>query len=160
MYLKNQDIDKALEYYDQALELEEDNSRKADYLYQMAFIIFSKKNDYVKARSLAKQAIGYKPNWGAPYILIGQMYAVSAQKQEIGSKDIENQAGFWAAVDKFEQAKRVDPEAATEANQQINIYSNYFPGKEEIFFEEGFELDKPYKVGGWINETTICRPKE
>ena len=159
LYLKREDVAKALEYYEEALGLEQENDRKADYLYQMSLIVFSKQKNYPKARELALRAIAIRPNWGAPYITIGQMYAQSAAAQELGSKDIENRAGYWAAVDKFRKAKQVDPSVATEADQQINIYQNYFPDKESIFFEEGFELDKPYKVGGWINETTICRPK-
>lgn len=162
MYLnpQKQDIDKALEYYNEALNLETDDDRKADLYYQMALIVFSKKKNYVKARELAKNAIAKRSKWGQPYILIGQMYAASAQAQELGAKDIENQAGYWVAVDKFVKAKQIDPSSANDADQQINIYSNYFPLQEDIFFHEGFELNKPYKVGGWINETTICRPKK
>lgn len=161
MYLSpsRQDADKALEYFDQAIGLEKDKDKKADYYYLMATIVFGKK-EYVRARTLARKGIALKPNWGDPHILIGQMYAASAQAQQLGEKDIENKAGYWAAVDQFTKAKKVDPSVTADANSKINLYSNYFPGTEEIFFEEGFELNKPYKVGGWINETTICRPKD
>ncbi len=162
MYLSigKEDIDKALEFYNEAIELAEDDDRKAMYYYSVAFIQFSKKADFITARNLARKAIQLKSGWGDPYILIGQMYAQSAQKQQLGSKDIENQAGFWAAVDMFEKAKQVDPEARAEAEKNITIYKNYFPNKEKIFFEEGYDLSKPVRVGGWINETTICRPRE
>ncbi|MFB6342661.1 tetratricopeptide repeat protein [Saccharicrinis sp. FJH62] len=162
MYINpsHEDIDKAMEYLKQAVSLETDNDKKADYLYLMANIEFTKKKDYPIARSYALKAIAARPNWGDPYILIGQMYAASAQAQQLGSKDIENRAGYWAAVDKFKKAKQIDPSSADEANKYIKIYSQYFPGTEEIFMQEGFELNKPYHVGGWINETTICTPKD
>lgn len=161
MYLSpsRQDAAKALEYFEQAISLEKDQDKKADYYFLMANIVFGQK-DYPKARTLARKAISLRPNWGEPYILIGQMYAASAQAQQLGEKDIENKAGYWAAVDQFKKAKQVDPSVASTATNQINLYSNYFPGTEEIFFQEGFELNKPYRVGGWINETTICRPKD
>ncbi|MFC0878465.1 tetratricopeptide repeat protein [Saccharicrinis sp. FJH2] len=162
MYINpsHEDIDKAMEFLKQAVSLETDNDKKADYLYLMANIEFTKKKDYPVARSYALKAIAARPNWGNPYILIGQMYAASAQAQQLGSKDIENRAGYWAAVDKFKKAKQVDPSSADDANKNIKIYSQYFPDTEEIFMEEGFELNKPYHVGGWINETTICTPKD
>jgi tetratricopeptide (TPR) repeat protein len=162
MYINpaHEDIDKAMGYLQQAVSLEKDNDKKADYLYLMANIEFTKKKDYPKARSFALKAIAARPNWGDPYILIGQMYAASAQAQQLGSKDIENKAGYWAAVDKFKKAKQVDPSSADEANRYIKIYSQYFPLTEDIFMQEGFELNKPYRVGGWINETTTCVPKD
>ncbi|MFB6319066.1 tetratricopeptide repeat protein [Saccharicrinis sp. FJH54] len=162
MYINpaHEDIDKAMEYLQQAVNLEQDNDKKADYLYLMANIEFSKKKDYPTARSYALKAIAARPNWGDPYILIGQMYAASAQAQQLGSKDIENRAGYWAAVDKLKKAKQVDPSCADVANMYINNYSQHFPGTEEIFMQEGFELNQPYRVGGWINETTTCTPKD
>lgn len=162
MYISigKEDIPKALEYFDEAIALEQNDDKKARYYYQVAFIQFSKIKNFIKARDYARKAIQLKAAWGDPYILIGQMYAVSAQKHELGGKDIENLAGFWAAVDKFEKAKQIDPEAKAEANKNINIYSQYFPRTEDIFIAEGFDLNKPVRVGGWINETTICRPKK
>ena len=160
MYLAQDNSDKAMIYFHEAVSLEVDDVRKAQYLYTIAYITFSKNNDFVKARQLALQAVGANPQWGEPYILIGKMYAQSAQKQKLGKKDIENQAGYWASVDMFSKAKRVDPECAAEANQLIKIYSNYFPTKEEIFFEPDYEAGKSAKVGGWIGKSTVVRSRD
>lgn len=160
MYLAKNDASKAIEYYKKAIELETDDTKKADELYTLAYIVYSKNAAYVEARKYAKQALSLKANWGAPYILIGKMYAQSAQEQKLGDKDIENQSGYWAAVDMFNKAKRIDSECATEANQNIKIYTNYFPTKEEIFFDPDCEVGKSFKVGGWIGTTTTVRSRD
>lgn len=160
MYLAQDNASKAMDYYNEAVTLEIDDVKKAQYLYTIAYITFSKNNELVKARQFALQAVGANPQWGEPYILVGKMYAQSAQKQQLGKKDIENQAGYWAAVDLFNKAKQVDAECTTEANQLIKIYSNYFPTKEEIFFEPDYEAGKTVKVGGWIGKSTVVRSRD
>ena len=159
MYLKNQDVDKALEYYNEAVELEQDDEAKASYYYQIAGIYFSNKKDNAGARSYAKKAIALKPNWGDPYMLIGNMYAQAAVKKEISDKDIENQYAFWAACDMFKKAAAVDPEVAEKANSSAKTYSAYFPGKEEAFFY-GLQEGQEVTIGGWINVKTTARFKQ
>ncbi len=160
MYLAQNNISKAADYYTKAISLETLDDRKAQYQYTLAFINFSKFNDMPKARQFALEAIQSNPSWGDPHLLIGKMYAQSAQKQTLGEKDIENQAGYWAAVDQFNKAKYVDKACTEEANQLIKIYSNYFPSKEEIFFEPDYEAGKTVKVGGWIGISTITRSRD
>jgi len=160
MYLAQDNADKAIHYYNEAVSLEIDDAKKAQYLYTIAYITFSKGNNFVDARRLALQAVASNPEWGEPYILVGKMYAQSAQQQKIGTKDIENQAGYWAAVDMFNKAKQVDRECAAEADQLNRIYSNYFPTKEEIFFDPDYEAGKTVKVGGWIGTSTVVRSRD
>ena len=159
MYLKNGDIDKALEYYTEAVEMESDNETKASYYYQIAGIYFSNKKDFPTSRSFAKKAISAKPNWGDPYMLIGSMYAQSAGKKEISDKDIENQYAYWAACDMFKKAAAVDAEIAVKASNSVKTYSVYFPNKEEAFFY-GLQEGQEVTIGGWINVKTTARFKQ
>lgn len=159
MYVKNQDVDKALEYYNEAVELEQDDEAKANYNYQIAGIYFSNKKDNPSARRYAQKAIALKPGWGDPYMLIGNMYAQAAVKKEISDKDIENQYAFWAACDMFKKAAAVDPEIAEKANNSAKTYSSYFPNKEEAFFY-GLQEGQEVTIGGWINVKTTARFKK
>ena len=160
MYLAQDNIDKAVQYFEEAISLETNDKNKSQYQYTLAFIAFSKYENMSKARQYALEAIQSNTSWGDPHLLIGKMYAQSAQEQKLGSKETENKAGYWAAVDQFNKAKRVDPSCEEEANHLIKVYSNYFPSKEEIFFDPDIEEGKTTKVGGWIGISTIVRARD
>jgi hypothetical protein len=119
-------------------------------------MIHLSQSNFQAARTLAIRAADAKPNWGAPYILIGKAYASSANA--VGTNEFEKNAVYWVAVDKFMKAKSVDPAIAEEANEQIRLYSAHFPPKTELFMQ-GFQLGDTYTVGGWINERTTVREK-
>ncbi|HLW06634.1 MAG TPA: hypothetical protein VKY45_03660 [Marinilabiliaceae bacterium] len=155
MYLKSNDIKRSIEFFKEAVDLSEDNQQKGEFLRQLGLIYLSEEN-YSAARTNALRAIEARPDWGAPYILIGKAYAASANT--IGSKEIEKKSAYWAAVDKFMKAKSVDPSVTDEANELIKIYSAHFPATDEVFFE-GLETGSTYTVGGWINERTTVRAK-
>jgi tetratricopeptide (TPR) repeat protein len=157
LFFKKDDLEKAVGYYEEAISREEDLTKKAKYEYELGLIQFSKYNDFTKSRNLAREAISHNPEWGAPYILIGNLYASSSSI--CGENDFEKSTIFWAAVDKFISAKSVDPESADEANELINKYSQYFPNVEDAFFY-GFENGQSYTVGCWINETTTVRSRQ
>ena len=132
---KNKDYTEAMKYYQQALSLETVEDKKADYYFGMAACYDGQGNNE-KARELALKASAIRPNWGEPYILIGQLYANS--KETCASIRLPNSI-YWVAVDMFMKA-------------------NYFPNKEVAFFENVMEGDT-FVVGCWINETTKARFK-
>ncbi len=155
MYLKTRDIPRTIEFYNEAIRLAEDNNQRGEYLYQLAMIYLTQDN-FVASRTHALRAIEARPNWGAPFLLIGRAYAAAANS--VGADDFEKKAVYWAAVDKFMRAKSVDPSVTDEANEQIRIYSAHFPALDEIFFRN-MQQGQTYTVGGWINERTTVRAK-
>jgi len=157
LYYEDQNIDKAIQYFKQAIELQEDNKKKANYYMQLATITYEDLDDMPTARSYARKAAEFNPKNGKPYILIGRMYAESTEA--CGSDEFEKKAVLWAAVDKFIKAKRVDPSIADEANGYINSYKPRFPDKKSIFFHN-YQIGDQYKIGCWINETTTVRTSE
>jgi tetratricopeptide (TPR) repeat protein len=157
LFFRKDDLEKAVVYYEEAINREEDLITKAKFEYELGLIQFSKYNDFTKARSLARDAITHNPEWGAPYILIGNLYASSSNL--CGENEFEKSTIFWVAVDNFARAKSVDPESADEANELINKYSQYFPNVEDAFFY-GFENGQSYTVGCWINEKTTVRSRQ
>jgi tetratricopeptide (TPR) repeat protein len=156
MYIKKEKWPKALEYLKQATDLQEDPNKKADLFYLMAVVNFQQKK-YSQARSNCYDVLKYRPNDGKAYILIGNMYAISAKS--CGNNDLTTKVAYWAAVDKFIKAKNVDPSVADDAKKLINTYSQYFPATETIFFYDLKKGDK-YKVECWINETTTVRTSD
>jgi tetratricopeptide (TPR) repeat protein len=111
-------------------------------------------NNFPSARTYALKSVAYDPYDGEPYILIGDMYAASAK--ECGDNDLSSRAAYWAAVDKYYKAKKVDPDLAEEAAARIASYSVYFPSAKTIFFYSLNEGDT-YRVECWINEDTRVR---
>lgn len=153
LFLKRNNTAKAIEYYEEAIASEKDKYEKANYCYELAIVIYGQK-DLPRVRSLARQAISLNPEWGKPYMLIGDIYAASAKS--IGETELQQRMVYLIAVDQFIKAKSVDPDVTAEANKKIAQYSQYFPGKEDAFFE-GIKEGSSVKIGGWINENTTVR---
>jgi tetratricopeptide (TPR) repeat protein len=150
--------DVASKYYLQAIELETEDVKKSKYYYELSHATRALENKSL-ARSYALKSIQFDPTNGHPYILIGTLYASS--NKECGENEIEQKSVYWAAVDKFEKAKAIDPELTEQANGFIASYKPRFPKNENIFMYLGKDkLGTTYKVGCWINETTIIRASD
>jgi len=114
--------------------------------------------NFPSARQYARQAAEYRANWGEPYMLIGKLYASSGPLCGPGT-GWDSQVVTWPAIDKFEYAKKIDPNVAEEANKWIRRYSQYMPKKEDIFFRQ-MKAGSSYKVPCWIQETTRIRTSD
>lgn len=151
-YFKKGEIDKALEFFDQAIELETSATNKADMCYKVGVIHMSLKK-YAKAREYARKAIALNSKFGDPYILIAQCYAAAPDWH---NDNVLNGCTYFAAIDKLQRAKAVDSSVAEQANKLIAQYSNYTPAAEDLFMR-GYNKGKSINIGGWINETTTIR---
>jgi tetratricopeptide (TPR) repeat protein len=149
----------ALSYFEQAVKLYETEAEKFTALLLMADISYRQMRQFPQARNYALQAASADPQNGRPYILIGEMYAASAS--QCGDNDLTKLVAYWAAVDKFIQARSInnDPIVTERATQLINSYSQYFPNKELTFFY-GLSEGDSYRVGCWINENTRVRSRQ
>lgn len=151
--IQNNQFTKATEYMSQAVEMFNDTTEKIKALYALASLHMNNKN-YSQARATAYKILQLKPNEGKAYILIGDMYALSASlcdDDNLGGKSV-----FWAATDKYIKAKSVDNSVESVANEKISLYARYFPATSDLFFRD-MQEGKSFTVGGWINETTIIR---
>lgn len=153
-YFKRGESGKAEQYYNEAISLEEDNSKKAAQYYELGWLYFTGMNNYSKARQAARNALAVDPNYGKAYILIGKVYAAGGKG--CGNDAFENKWVYWVVVDQFQKAKSVDPSVAEEANKLISTYSAYFPKASDAFWADMKE-GATVTVGCWINETTTAR---
>lgn len=170
MCIKRGDYRKAIDYYMEAYQLDidanDDDYDESDYLFGAAYIYMDKLHNYAEARTYARRSMTVL-NSDAParlrsraLILIGLCYASTKpyDADDYGPKaPILNKTVFWAAVDKFQQAKRIDPACAPEADKLIATYSKYFPTKENRFDLPNEFSGTTFIVGGWINEETTIR---
>ena len=151
-YYKKGEIDKALEFFDQAIELETSITTKAELCYKVGLIYFSL-NNYGKARAYANKALGFNNKYGQPHILIAQCYGAANKWSE---DDVMNACTYYLCLDRLDRAKAVDPSSKREADKLIAIYSKHTPKVEDLFMR-GYEAGRSVKIGGWINETTKIR---
>lgn len=149
------DFPTAIQKYDEAIQVEEDDSKKAGYMFSKASILFRKQSKYGEARRVALEAAKLRSGWGRPYALIGDMYGKSARS----CGDSWNQRlAIIAAIDKYNYAKSIDPEVAEECNKKIATYRKSLPSQDEGFMR-GMKAGQTTKVGCWIGETVKIRYK-
>ena len=152
MYYKKGDFNKCITYFDNAIELEQDPIKKADYNYSAAAVCFSNKQ-LSKAKQYARKSIELNGENGKPYMLIAQIYASSPNWSDEAAL---NKCVFFAVIDKLQKAKNVDPSCAEEADKLIRTYAGYTPKDEDLFFI-GLKKGDSVTIGGWIGETTTIR---
>ena len=76
---KNGDASGAAEMREKAFDLETDPLKKARYKLKFAQAAKSR-GQLAKARSLAREALKFNPNFGKAYLLIGRLYQSSVKE--------------------------------------------------------------------------------
>ena len=153
--LRKEDYSQALEYFSQAAEGEGDNIKKADYLFYLAKT-HAAMGSNKKAKTYALQASSNRSGWGSPFMLIGDLYAQSSRKcgqntGELTQDEFTKRVGYWAAIEKYQYAKKIDPMVLEEANRKIQQYHEQSPDKTSTF-QMGV-LDQPtYNIDCWYQE--------
>jgi len=139
--------------YQEAINQETDPEKKANYLYALSAIQFAYLNQYSTARTNAQKAADLKPNWGKPYILIGDMYSKTAKSC---GDDWNQRVAILAALDKYYYAKSIDPNSVGQANNRINKFEGSKPKKDEGFMRKLSE-GTVVNTGCWIGENVRLR---
>ena len=129
----------AIDYYNQAIDLETDSFEKAKILKKIAGK-FRKSGSYGKARSHYMKALDANPSDVRPYLAIAQMYASSANN--CGSDNFNKRAVFWLAA----QMARKGGSSNTAAN-----YMAKAPQKSEIFAKGN--AGQKINIGCWIGRS-------
>jgi tetratricopeptide (TPR) repeat protein len=153
MFFRRKDFGKSEVYLREAISKTDNIEDKADYFLRMAHMEMGKEN-YSQMKVYALEALKLNAKLGEAYLYIGRAYAYAAKSYS--TEDFEQRSVYWAAVDKFNRAKQVDPSLTEEANKLIGSYTPNFPSKDDGFFLGIYE-DNEVKIGGWINETTKAR---
>jgi len=138
----------ALEYYNQAIQLENDGYEKAKILFRIA-TKFRKDGLFSRARLYYAKALKFNPSMGKCYLAIAQMYASSAKN--CGSDNFTQRAVYWLASKEALKAGRVDSKLKKSANQSSRNYLAKAPQKSEIF-SSGRE-GETIRVGCWIGRS-------
>lgn len=158
IYLREAKYPEAVAAFEKAITVEEATDKQAKYALMNAKIYNVHLRNFSKARTWALRAAQIRPNWGEPYILIGRLYASSGPLCGPG-RGWDSQIVTWPAIDMWQKAKRVDPNAAAEANKWIGRYSQYMPNREDVFIRS-LKAGQSYYVGCWIQRSTVIRTSD
>jgi len=145
----------AEKYFNEAVAITDDKDIKSD-LYYMLAVIAMQQNQFAKAKGLALKCLEEKPEYGRAYLLIAQAYS-QAGRSVFPDDPVLAKTVFYAAVDKAERARQVDPACAEDANKLISSLRAYFPTKEEIFMHNKLNSGDNFTIGGWVGETVKIR---
>ena len=129
---KKGDSKLAIEYYNESIDLETDNLKKAKTLYKIA-LKFKKSGQFSKSRTYANKALKYQPSMGKAYLLIGNLYASSANN--CGTSQFEKRSIYWLALKEAKKAASVDASIRKLANKTAASYEGRAPSKTDIFSE-------------------------
>ena len=129
---KKGDSKLAIEYYNESIDLETDNLKKAKTLYKIA-LKFKKSGQFSKSRTYANKALKYQPSMGKAYLLIGNLYASSANN--CGTSQFEKRSIYWLALKEAKKAASVDASVRKLANKTAASYAGRAPSKTDIFSE-------------------------
>ena len=138
----------ALNYYNQAVELETDNFAKSKILFKIA-TNFKKKGQYGQARSYYMKSLKFNPSLGKAYLAISAMYAKSANN--CGTDNFSKRAVYWLAANEAAKAGRVDPNMKKNAAKSIANYKAKAPQKSEIF--SSGRAGQTISIGCWIQRS-------
>lgn len=152
MAFKKGDVDGAVKFFDESINLEEDRTKKSEKAYAAAAVLASAKK-LSQSRAYCLKAISYNENYGAPYILIANLYATSPNWSD---ESALNKCTYFAIIDKLQRAKAVDASVTDEANRLIGTYSRHTPEPKDLFMI-GYKAGDRITIGGWIGETTTIR---
>lgn len=143
------DYETAKEYFEQALDLTEDNIKKGEVYLELADIA-GKQGQKATARSYAYKAVEADPTKKEAYIVIGDMYLKSGEQCKEGKDVVKDRAVYLAAYKMYQKAGNASRMAT--AKEQ-------FPSKEDVF-NYGYEVGQSIEAGCWIGETVTVQTRD
>ena len=152
MYYKRGNTQKAIEYFEQAIKLEDDKDKKADYSYNIAAILANKR-EFGQARHYASQALQYDPSMGKAQLIVANSIAASAGAY---SDPVLRGAVYCAAYDAAMRAKAIDPKVSSEAGRIAGSFRSGFPKRDDVFMDPNYKEGQSITVAG-VTTTLRCR---
>jgi tetratricopeptide (TPR) repeat protein len=143
------DIECANTYFEEAIELTEDPSKKADIYMNMADIKRDE-GSFSSARNLYYKVLELDPTRKEAYTKIGLMYFNSFEACKKLQDPVKDRAVFLAAYEMFQKA---------EESKLMQSAKVQFPSKSEIF-ERNYERGKTINTGCWMDENVVIRARD
>ena len=148
-YYQENDMDNAAAFFMEAVQMEDDQSKKAELLIDLAKLNLAK-NQKAAARKYALQAAELGGEQAKPaYSFIADLYMNSFNDCKKNISQIDDRAVFMAAFDMYQKAGNTKGMSNAKAQ---------FPTVSDVFTANKKEGDS-VQVGCWINTTTQIRTR-
>ncbi|MDD4820864.1 MAG: hypothetical protein PHD21_08540 [Flavobacteriales bacterium] len=144
-YTKN-NFAKAAEYFKAAAELSSTQADRARNSMNLANCYY-KMGQKSNARAAAQSALAIDPKMGEAWLLIGHMYASSAN--ECGSTEFEKRAVHYAAIEVFRRALSSSNQKVVDAARKSIASSSAMAPDRTMIFQQGM-AGKSLHIGCWI----------
>ncbi|MGB5942915.1 MAG: tetratricopeptide repeat protein [Leeuwenhoekiella sp.] len=146
---KRGELAKALKYYEESVERQDDPAKKAKVLYSLGQQ-YQAKGQYSTARKYYLEAVELQPSYARVYLQIAEMYAQSANT--CGDTEFNKRAVYWKAAEMASRAGRINPSLAGAAKKAADYYNQLAPSRTMIFEagNAGTRVSIPCWVGGSV----------
>ncbi len=141
-YQKDEQLEKAKDYYQKAIELTDDAAKKADVYLSIAKI-HQVQGQKVSARDNAREALKNDPSLSDAYVLIGDLYMASFEECKGGESRVKDRSVYIAAYNMYQRAGN---------GERMTMAKAQFPSIEDIF-NESYEEGQSVSTGCWVAET-------
>lgn len=146
--LKDNDINGAITYFEEAISMEDDKDKKIKYIYIVAQLFYQKRN-VGQCRAYCRKVLQLSPTYGKAHLMQAKCIAMSAN-----GDGFQRSLYYCLATDYCNRAMKVDPSCTAEAKRLISQYSKYYFPKSEAFFAGNVRVGDVKSVAG---ETTTVR---
>lgn len=158
MLLAKGSTSEAISYFQESVNLEEDENQKAETYFRMANVVIQNHRQSV---TYANRALAHNPNMGRALLLIARQYV--AGSDECGKDEehpiIEKWRALWAAEDLCIRARTLDPSVTAQANADIARYRGNFPDVETMFAYNIIE-GSAQTINCWFTATTQAKARK
>ncbi|NNT70687.1 hypothetical protein HKT18_00520 [Flavobacterium sp. IMCC34852] len=145
--LRQRKFTEAIQFYNQAADLETNPQEKAKIYYTLATGLLA--NDMTKSKETLNKALQADPKMGRAYLFLAQLYSYAPE--ECGKTEFEKKAIFYLAVETAKKAGIADPKLKTAADKMAEDFVPKALTKSEI--NAAKMNGKSFTIECWINET-------
>ena len=153
MLAKKKKYSKAVKFYLEAIKMNSSSNSIHEYYYGVSLCYYSMK-DFRSAIKYANYAINKKPNWGIPYILLGDVFIESVD--DCAKNSFEVSLMYCGAVQYYLKSKEKDGSSSNRkiADRKIKSYESYFPSSDKIT-KEGYSVGDKYSLGCFLSDKIV-----
>ena len=149
--LRKGDKKAAIDYFNQAVDLQPDMVKKSDTYNTIATAF--RNDDKAEAKKYALKAAEANPKSGKPYLFLAELYANAGTSKDCNLSNFDKKALAWLSIATAKKAEAAEPRYKTTVAALVSRnYTKKLPTTAEIK-AAGKKKGDTITFGCWVNET-------